>query len=221
MNKRFINTLQKFRKDNAFDMQLDVQEGTTLGACGFDSLDRMAFVMCLEGEYGIKIDTSEIHGDTTVGQLCHIVNMLDARDGFIDLWLTSGTKWAKNNAEIDGKKLFTFDEAIEHFGEQMPTAVQLVELATECKHEWTERDGKPGMKFTGPNGNSIFFPADGYTWKGGSVEDDGEQGNVWSKTPSVNFSATYAYYLYFGSGDVNPLYNSNRAYGFSVRPVRE
>ena len=43
-------------------------------------------------------------------------------------------------------------------------------------------------------------------------------GHYWS---SAAASATSAYYLSFGSGDVYPLNSLGRAYGFSVRPVRE
>ena len=75
-------------------------------------------------------------------------------------------------------------------------------------------------KFTGPNGKSIFFPADGYTWKGGPVKYDGDEGDIWTKTPSVNYSATDAYYLYFDAGIVTPLSSCSRALGFPVRPVR-
>ena len=220
MNKRFINTFQKFCQNSALDMQPDIKENATLDSCGFDSLDRVGLIEFLEDEYGIGIDAA-ISGSSTVGQLCSIVATLDEKHGFVDLGLTSGTMWAKQNVELDGKKLFTFDEAIARFEDKIPTATQVVELATECKSEWINGTEKIGRRFIGPNGNSIFIPADGYNTIDGRFESAGKEGNIWSKTPSINFRAKYAFNLYFLSGSVCPLYTDSRAFGFSVRPVRE
>ena len=64
-----------------------------------------------------------------------------------------------------------------------------------------------------------FFPASGYrNYSSGGLNYVGSSGYYWSAAPA---SAASAYYLYFGAGVVNPLNNINRAYGFSVRPVRE
>ena len=64
-----------------------------------------------------------------------------------------------------------------------------------------------------------FFPASGYrNHSSGGLNGVGSYGYYWSAAPA---SAASAYYLYFGAGVVNPLNNINRAYGFSVRPVRE
>lgn len=64
-----------------------------------------------------------------------------------------------------------------------------------------------------------FFPASGCRnyYSGGLGKVSGS-GYCWS---SAAYSATYAYYLSFDSGSVNPLKYYGRAYGFSVRPVRE
>lgn len=42
-----------------------------------------------------------------------------------------------------------------------PTTTQAQELLSKCKWVWTRLDGIRGYKVTGPNGNSIFFPASG------------------------------------------------------------
>lgn len=220
MNKRLERIIEKFREVNCYDMELVLTPETTLRAIGFDSLERADLAVAIEEEFGIRIDIAEFDGDITLGQLDKIVSMTDVQDdGFVDLGLTSGTLWAKENAVRGDQKLFTFDEAIGLFGDKMPTAAQIVELATECKSEWIEENGKVGRKFTGPNGNSIFIPADGYIWDD-RLRCVGEEGNVWSKTPNVNFSAASACYLGFGSGYVYPLNYGYRAFGFSVRPVR-
>ena len=64
-----------------------------------------------------------------------------------------------------------------------------------------------------------FFPASGYrTNSSGGLTNVSSSGLSWS---SAATSAAYAYYLSFNSGSVSPLDYNYRAYGFSVRPVRE
>ncbi len=46
-------------------------------------------------------------------------------------------------------------------GYKIPTLEQIKELILLCSWEWTELNGAKGMKVTGPNRNSIFFPASG------------------------------------------------------------
>lgn len=41
---------------------------------------------------------------------------------------------------------------------RMPTYDELLELLSECTWNHEEYQGVPGMRVTGPNGNSIFFP---------------------------------------------------------------
>ena len=63
----------------------------------------------------------------------------------------------------------------------------------------------------------VFLPAAGYR-NGTSVNGVGSYGYYWSSTA---YSASYAYYVYFYSGGVDPAKNYNRRYGFPVRLVRE
>ena len=103
---------------------------------------------------------------------------------------------------------------------RMSTFEQIKELLDECMWKWTKQNGVKGMKVTGPNGNSIFFPASGYRiLSGGSLFNVGSNGFYWSA--SAYGSGTYgARYLSFGSGNWCWL-NSFRAYGFPVRAVAE
>ena len=67
--------------------------------------------------------------------------------------------------------------------------------------------------------NNDFWHALGLlTYNGGSLSYDGTNGCYWSASP---YNANGGYRLYFNSGYVSPQSNSNRAYGFSVRPVSE
>ena len=142
---------------------------------------------------------------------------------WVDLGLPSGRLWAKENA--DG--YFKFDEAVEKFGEYLPMPSAFVELVENCQVEW---DGdKKGLEVTGPNGDSIFFPASGYIGtSGGSPKNVGIEGNYWSRMPYLPhsesfapYSQTYARYLNFYSGYVSPLDSYDRSNGFSVRPAKE
>ena len=66
------------------------------------------------------------------------------------------------------------------------------------------------------NGNIIFFPCSG-NGNGSSWSNRGSNGRFWSR--SLN-SAAYGRSLSFYSGGVYPQYDSNRFYGFAVRPVQ-
>ena len=139
---------------------------------------------------------------------------------WVDLGLPSGRLWASEN--VDG--YYTYDQAVELFGEYLPKGVAFAELIEECKVEWNPQT--KGLDVTGPNGNSIFLPACGYKGEKG-CRSVGDEGNYWSRMPYANSesfapnSHTYARYLNFDSGYVRPLYYDFRSYGFSVRPSRE
>lgn len=131
---------------------------------------------------------------------------------FVDLGLPSGRLWATENAP----GFYTFDEAVDTFGELLPKGSAMVELIEESTCIWN--DEKKGLDITGPNGNTIFLPAAGYIWGSPNVKAKDNEGNYWTRMP---YSQTYARYLLFNSGGVYPLLIDNRSYGFSVRPCRE
>lgn len=131
---------------------------------------------------------------------------------FVDLGLPSGRLWATENAP----GFYTFDEAVDTFGELLPKGSAMVELIEESTCIWN--DEKKGLDITGPNGSTIFLPAAGYTWGSPDVKAKDDEGNYWTRMP---YSQTYARYLYFRSGGVYPLDYYYRSSGFSVRPCRE
>ena len=148
----------------------------------------------------------------------------------IDLGLPSGRQWAAQNvgahAMSDYGLLMDFDtaNAIEFLdGWHLPTKEDFQELYDNCTHEWVS-DGKlRGMRFTSKiNGNSIFFPAAGYSWfdeedGGTTLNSRGTRGYYWS---SSYLSATNAYLLNFYSSTVDPQNYSDRRNGFGVRAVQ-
>lgn len=131
---------------------------------------------------------------------------------FVDLGLPSGRLWATENAP----GFYTFDEAVDTFGELLPKGSAMVELIEESTCIWN--DEKKGLDITGPNGSTIFLPAAGYTWGSPDVKAKDDEGNYWTRMP---FSQTSARLLYFRSGGVYPLGTNYRSSGFSVRPCRE
>lgn len=135
---------------------------------------------------------------------------------YIDLGLTSGTKWKAVNekntadAELD---LYTYDEAIAAFGNKLPSYDQWMELVNECSWTWTGM----GYKVVGSNGKSIVLPASGYRYCDGSVLYVGYYGYYWSSTPKGSDDALS---LHFHSDGVY-VYDSFRCSGLSVRLVQD
>lgn len=94
---------------------------------------------------------------------------------FIDLGLPSGTLWATENAAVNGKTYFNFDEAIEAFGDMLPSAEAWKELFNQCSRKWNKR--RKGYVLTGPNGNTLSSRQ--------------KAGNIGTKKPK-NWTATSA-----------------------------
>lgn len=83
---------------------------------------------------------------------------------FIDLGLPSRTLWATENEP----GYHQFDKAVKTFGDMLPSAEAWEELFDQCRHEWDNK--RTGLVLTGPNGNTLFLPADG--WKGWNKETE-------------------------------------------------
>lgn len=132
--------------------------------------------------------------------------------GYVDLGLTSGTKWKKTNSGI-----YSYGDAISNFGDALPTMEQWEELKAECQWKWTTVNTDKGYTVTGPNGNSIFLPAAGFRYCDGGTSNVGSNGSYWSSTPSSSVGAWgldfYSSSVYMGS--------YSRCYGFSVRLVQD
>ncbi len=98
----------------------------------------------------------------------------------------------------------------------MPSADEFEELIQSCKAEWTEQNGVAGYTFTGPNGNSIFFPAAG-SRTGHAISGEGETGLY--LTGSVNpTSSDFAISYEFKSGEKAKT-TTPRFQALSVRAV--
>lgn len=93
---------------------------------------------------------------------------------YVDLGLPSGTKWAKEN--YYGNSHVAFND-IKKFLTSIPTVEQWMELKTKCT--WTKK-GKNYI-ITGPNGNSITLPAEGYRDCKGGVFEEGIACYYWTR----------------------------------------
>ena len=100
---------------------------------------------------------------------------------------------------------------------RMPTRSQCAELIDKCTSVWTTQNGVIGRKFTGTNGETIFFPATGNRWIG-ELFDAGLNGFYWSSTLGESYPYG-AWGLFFDSGEAYVSY-FKRSEGHSVRPVR-
>lgn len=111
------------------------------------------------------------------------------QEGFIDLGLPSGTCWAQPSTS-----LYSYEDAkslTNNAGVTLPTTAQYRELIDNCKWRWTGT----GFKVTGPNGNSLFFAANGAEFGDGSKAKKGKRGYYWT-------SDAYFIFGIYDSGEV-------------------
>ena len=128
---------------------------------------------------------------------------------YVDLGLPSGALW-RNSNEGGEYALYTYEEAVSMFGNQLPTKQQLEELKDECEWTWIGN----GHKVTGPNGNSIVLPAAGFI-NGEGVQGKGDFGYYYSSTSD----GSGVWELRFYSSQIT-TYCNNPFNGRSVRLVK-
>lgn len=137
---------------------------------------------------------------------------------YVDLGLPSGTLWKNQNEVNPNHKfgLFTFNQAIDMYGQQLPTREQWQELLDKCTWSWTYE----GFKVVGNNKNYIIIPAEG-------AMDDmdkepygiGEDGNYWTSAPSGTRDA-WAFEFEAGGKDIGIDNNLSQETYISVRLVK-
>lgn len=134
---------------------------------------------------------------------------------YVDLGLSSGTKWKTSNEKNSvGAEyaFFYYYEATAKFGNNLPSREQWMELVNECEWTWTGM----GYKVVGPNGNFISLPAAGIRDCDGSVGGTGTNGEYWSST----LSSESAWSIDFYQGSVKMYDDTWRCIGQSVRLVQ-
>lgn len=116
-------------------------------------------------------------------------------------------------------------------GWRMPKKKEVKELLSKCKLEQCtsqEDDDVIGVRFTGPNGNSIFIPAGGFG-EGDELYGQGIDLYLWTSTPDPENPTKDSWDLYindlksdymeiaYSSGDY--MESSRRWSGLPIRPV--
>ena len=109
---------------------------------------------------------------------------------------------------------------------RMPTSEELRELIENCEYSWIEVDGVYGAKFTGPNGNSVFFSASGYCYGNSGYfaresfsSEKGEIGVYWSSSLNEKNDGS-AYSLTFDKDGAKCDDGTIRHQGNLIRAVR-
>lgn len=97
----------------------------------------------------------------------------------------------------------------------IPTEKQMKELVNKCQWKWTDNNGATGYLIKGPNGKSIFLPANFGPYD--SLKDIGTDGNYWCSDWTLSDQG-YACHLVFIK-NVRNFRGSNRSLTYSVRPV--
>ena len=140
-------------------------------------------------------------------------------------WMTENLS-GHGGTEIDGCTYYTYDEAVEAIkqlgdGWRLPTRGEMVDL-DDLGSTWD--DERKGRWFGGnhdtDHAGSLFLEATGYRHReSGALTYVGTYGYYWSS--SSYYAGSYgAGYLGFNSSVVYPLSGTTRAYGRSVRCVR-
>lgn len=138
-------------------------------------------------------------------------NTARVAEGYTDLGLPSGTMWR----DYDAGGLYSYSEAINKFGDRLPSKEQLEELINEC--QWVKINN--GYKVTGPNGNSITLQS---AWPRSNCPD-GSWGigfpGYWSKTiKDERYDEPWL--LFFWANEGPKMYGSLPCCGYSVRLVQ-
>ena len=120
-----------------------------------------------------------------------------------------------NKAYLDPKD----DAARMNLGQewQIPSRMQLQELCSSCTSMLTQKNGVKGRLYTGPNGNSIFFPAAGYYYQK-TLHEEGTVGDYWSRELYMMNRPHVA--AGFRLSSIWGYFSDSRSYGLTVRAVR-
>ena len=125
----------------------------------------------------------------------------------------------KQLSDISGNA--SYDAATANWGAswRMPTKEEMKELIDNCTFKWITQNGTTGTLVTGKNGNTIFFPANGYYF-GTSYYENALRCFYWSSTNCDITSDISSYHLDLSK----EKYFVNwfmRCYGYGVRPVSD
>lgn len=118
------------------------------------------------------------------------------------------------------------DDAARHWlggGWRMPTKTEAEELWDNCTRTWETNDGISGYRFTGPNGNSIFLPSNGWYDEDGMIHDLNVDGLYWTTTLyTQNDNSAFGLITRMSTGNAGVLMGpENRRYARCIRAVTD
>ena len=116
----------------------------------------------------------------------------------------------------------SYDAATVNWGSGwvMPTVVQINELVNQCSFSLATVNGVKGLRLTGPNGKSIFFPMSGYKVDA-TLYKAGEQAYLWSCRKDLITNVAYkAGALYIERSSTSAKAKSTPAQRRTGSPVR-
>lgn len=124
-----------------------------------------------------------------------------------------------NNESICGTD---YDLARVKWGDEwrLPNRTELDELVKECTWASDNVNGVDGVRATGPNGNSIFFPYAGDR-NGEDYFRVGEEVHIWTGTPYCTYHKSGYYDIDAKHGMVTQNDGCPSYVGQTIRPVRE
>ncbi len=145
--------------------------------------------------------------------------------------------WGESEAKEDftPKASTTMEDVAEYSGDatydaatanwkgswRTPTKTEIEELISNCTWEYLRQNEVSGFKITGPNGNSVFLPAAGYSG-GTTVDAKGVSGCYWCSTPADNDSYHLNGYYFQLNQSAGPKTASGlRKWGLTIRPVSD
>ena len=116
-----------------------------------------------------------------------------------------------------------YDAATTNWGApwQMPSKEQFLEFQNTCTSVLTTENGVYGLRVTGPNGSTLFFPAAGcrlYDSLYDNMYSAGSEGYYWSSTLNEP-RPQYAWFFFIPYVVVQMSDDTGRFGGLSVRPV--
>ena len=116
----------------------------------------------------------------------------------------------------------SYDAATKEWGSGwvMPSVVQITELLNQCKMSLATVNNVKGLRFTGPNGKSIFVPMTGYKVDA-TLYKAGEQTYLWSYRKDLVTNVAYkAGALYLERSSTSAKTKSTQAQRRTGSPVR-
>lgn len=165
-----------------------------------------------EGEYGdyfawgeltTRTNMSSPWGDYTWGQYEY----------------SNGSSMVSIGSNISGKSKYDTAKYQWKNNWRMPTKNEMIELLENCSIDITSE----GARFTGPNGNSIFFPFSGYYYSKEAYS--GTFGCYWTSELSSSYHAHYMYiqhnigYASIESNTSTNVPGGERSRGYTIRAV--